>query len=109
MRSWHLVVGSCLRRCYFEELECSKKAYCGVPPSIQAERHPTRQPAIGSRGQAAQAGQQAKGQATVGEAAVITVSTVTAVTAVTAATPGGGAAVTSLEEACSRPLGVGAD
>ena len=78
-----------------------------------------RQPAAGARGQAAHTGQQTKvqapKQAAVGGAAVTTVSTVsavsavTAVTTVTAVTAGGGAAVTSLEEACSRPIGVGAD
>ena len=82
---------------------------CDVPPSIQAERHPTWQPATGARGQTAQAGQQANGQATVGEAAITTVSTVTAVIAATTVTAGSGAAVTSIEEACSRPLGVRAD
>ena len=70
---------------------------CDVPPSIQAERHPTWQPAAGARGQIAQAGQQANGQAAVGEAAVTTVSAVTAVTAATAVTTGSGAAVSSLE------------
>ena len=50
-------------------------------------------------------------QAAVGGAAVTTVSAVspvsavTVVTAVTAVTAGEGAAVSSLDEACSRPLG----
>ena len=58
---------------------------------------------------------QAPKQAAVGGAAVTTVSAVsavsavTAVTAVIAVTAGGGAAVTSLGEACSRPLGFGAE
>ena len=58
---------------------------CDVPPSIQAERHPTRQPAVGAagaRGQTAQASQQAKGPAAAEETAVTTVSVVTAVTTV---------------------------
>ena len=46
-------------------------------------------------------------QAAVGRAAVSAVSAVSAVTAVTAITEGGGAAVSILGEACSRPLGVG--
>ena len=54
---------------------------------------------------------QAPKQAAVGGAAVTTVSAVsavsavTAVTAITAVTEGEGAAVSSLDEACSRPLG----
>ena len=69
---------------------------CDVPPSIQAERHPTRQPAgaAGAREQADHAGQQPRGPAAAEEAAVTAVSTVTLVS---------GAAVTevtSLWEAC---------
>ena len=72
---------------------------CHNPPDTQADRDLPRQPAAGARGQAAQTGQQTKvqapKQAAVGGAAV------------TAITAGQGAAVTSLEEACSRPLGLG--
>lgn len=38
-------------------------AYYDVPPSIQADRHPSRQLAACARGQAAQNGQQTKGLA----------------------------------------------
>ena len=79
---------------------------CDVPPSIQAERHPTRQPAgaAGAREQADQAGQQPRGPAAGEEIAVTTVSAVTVVTAVTAVTHGSGAAVSSVSslwEACA--------
>ena len=54
---------------------------CDVPPSIQAERHPTRQPAgaAGAGEQADHAGQQPRGPAAVEEAAVTAVSAVTIV------------------------------
>ena len=57
------------------------EAYCDVPPSIQAERHPTRQPAgaAGTGEQADHAGQQPRGPAAVEEAAVTAVSAVTIV------------------------------
>ena len=74
------------------------KAYYGVPPSIQAERHSSRQPAADARGQTAQNGQQTKGQAHK-QAAGAGVSAVSAVTAVSGVTTGGGAAVSSLGEA----------
>ena len=74
---------------------------CDVPPSIQAERHPTWQPATGARGQTAQAGQQANGQIAVGEAAITTVTAVTAVTAVTLVSGVAVSGVTSLWEACA--------
>ena len=67
---------------------------CDVPPSIQAERHPMRQPA-GAREQTDHAGQQPRGPAAVEEAAVTTVSAVT---------HGSGAAVSSVSslwEACA--------
>ena len=50
---------------------------------------------------------QAPKQAVVGGATISAVSAISAVIAVTAVTPCGEAAVTSLEEACLRPLGVG--
>ena len=80
---------------------------CDVPPSIQAERHPTRLQVVGAtgaKGQTAQASQQPRGQAEVKETAVTTVSAVTVVTAVTAVTHGSRAAVlsvSSLWEACA--------
>ena len=79
---------------------------CDVPPSIQAERHPTRQPlgASSARGQADHAGKQPRGPAAGEETAVTTVSAVTAVTAVTVVTLGSGATVSgvsSLWEACA--------
>ena len=90
---------------------------CHDLPDTQADRDLPRQPAAGARGQAAHTGQQTKvqapKQAAVGGAAVTTVSAVsavsavTAVTAVTVVTEGEGAAVSSLGEACSRPLGRG--
>ena len=54
---------------------------CDVPPSIQAERHPTRQPAgaAGAGEQADHAGQQPRGPAAAEEAAVTAVSAVTTV------------------------------
>ena len=71
---------------------------CDVPQSIQAERHPTRQPAgaAGAREQADQAGQQPRGPAAGEETVVTTVLVVTAVTAVTAVTLVSGAAVTGV-------------
>ena len=71
--------------------------FCDVPPSIQAERHPTRRPAgaVGARVQADQAGQQPRGPAAGEEKAVTTVSAVT---------HGSGAAVSSVSslwEACA--------
>ena len=76
---------------------------CDVLPSIQANRHPTRQP-TGARGQADHAGQQPRGPAAGEETAVTTVLAVTAVTTVTAVTHGSGAAVSSVSslwEACA--------
>ena len=80
-RAWHAII-----------------ALCDVPPSIQAERHPTRQPAgaAGAREQADHAGQQPRGPAAAEEAAVTTVSAGTAVTAVTAVTLVSGAAVSGV-------------
>ena len=68
---------------------------CDVPPSIQAERHPTRQPAgaAGAGEQADHAGQQPRGPAAAEEAAVSAVMAVTAVSAVTLVS---GAAVTGV-------------
>ena len=71
---------------------------CDVPPSIQAERHPTRQPAgaAGAGEKAYHAGQQPRGPAAAEEAAITTVSAITVVTAVTAVTLVSGAAVSGV-------------
>ena len=82
--------------------------YCDVPPSIQAERHPTRQPA-GARVQADQAGQQPRGPAAGEETAVTTVLPVTAVTTVTAVTHGSGAAFSSVSSLWEAFADHGAD
>ena len=69
--------------------------HCDVPPSIQAERHPTRQPtgAAGAGKQADHAGQQPRGPAAAEEAAITIVTAATAVTLVSGAAVSG---VTSL-------------
>ena len=72
---------------------------CDVPPSIQAERHPMRQPA-GAGEQADQAGQQPRGTAAAEEAAVSAVMAVTAGSAVTLVSGAAVTEVTSLWEAC---------
>ena len=68
---------------------------CDVPPSSQAERHPTRQP-TGAGEQADHTGQQPRRPAAAEEAAVTAVSAVTTVTAVSAVTLVSGAAVTEV-------------
>ena len=75
---------------------------CDVPPSIQAERHPTRQPAgaAGAGEQTDHAGQQPRGPAAAEEAAVSAVTTVTAISAVTTVSGAAVTGVTSLWEAC---------
>ena len=94
---------------------------CHNPHDTQTDRDLSRQTAAGATGQAAQNSQQTKGQAfkqAAGEQAGILAVTgsysrcrkfqpLQVVTAVTVVSAGEGAAVTSLGEACSRPLGVG--
>ena len=74
---------------------------CDVPSSLQAKRHPTRQPtgaagAAGIREQADHASQQPRRLAADEETVVTTVSAVTAVTDVTAVTLVSGAAASGL-------------
>ena len=69
------------------------------PARYPGRSRPVQAASSRRKGQTAQAGQQAKGQAAVGGATVSAVSAITAVTAVTAVTAINGAAVSSLGEA----------